>query len=122
MGQGTPGRPTELALTRQSAFRGSAASLGAGGTAEPQGKAGVMKVGPLLHFCLGKRGCPFSVSFRGRSPLLPSGLPCFLLHLLLLLKHIPTPAPGPTMSRIHLHPLCVLQAMRKTSDETNGKE
>lgn len=51
-----------------------------------------------------------------------SGLPSFLLHLLLLLKHIPTTAPGPTMSRIHPHPLCVLQAMRKTSDETNGKE
>ena len=56
MGQGTPGRPAEPVLTRQSAFRGSEAGLGAGVTAEPQGKAGVVKVSPPLHLHLGKRG------------------------------------------------------------------
>ena len=126
MGQGTPGRPAEPVLTRQSAFRGSEASLGAGVTAEPQGKAGVVKVSPPLHLRLGKQGVLslfHPTCSSSPSSLCPSSpLSCFLLYLLLLLKNIPTTAPGLTMSQIHLHPLCVFQATRETSDETNGKE
>ena len=72
------------------------------------GEAGVLS---LLHSTALPLSLPLPLLLR---------LPRLLLHLLLLLERIPSTSP--TTSRIHLHPLCVLQAIRKTSDETNGKE
>lgn len=110
MGQGTPGRPAESVLTRQSAFRGSEAGLGAGVTAELPGKAGVVTASPLLHFRLGSGGVLslfHSMCRSSPSSLCPSSpLSCFLLHLLLL-KNIPTTAPGPKMSNSSPPTLCL---------------